>query len=364
MGTQVYNGMVSAKFANMSLLSAFMVVSIHVFKRNQEFGSTVWWFRQFMGEGLCRIAVPYFFLVAGYFLARHFKEVNWWRSEATKRIRTLIVPFLTWCLICFLLSSMIIIVKNYHDRICWYEGLFTRHRLLIASGLNPFSVPELRQLWFVRVLFCLVLISPFLRCIASWRGVLLLWMLWVMGKFVWPEICSTRWWMFLNFGLFSFEGALFFTLGIRLRMSNFNWLKISRRFALGALIVGCLILVVKVFAVYLMIPFVHCLACLYIPLFLIGILGVMPCFSMHGVLQKVHFPLYLIHLNVIFIYFALLSCVTGSDVVAWIDPGLSCRGVMVCFALASICSLLVFAALHKLSFDNRCLRTALWGGRL
>ena len=76
--TQVRSALVSAKFANMSLLSAVLVVIIHVFKRNQEFGTVVWWMRQFLGEGVCRIAVPFFFLAAGYFLAKHFNDVGWW----------------------------------------------------------------------------------------------------------------------------------------------------------------------------------------------------------------------------------------------------------------------------------------------
>ena len=168
--TQARNVLASAKFANMSLLSAVLVVIIHVLKRNQEFGTSVWWVRQFLGEGLCRIAVPFFFLAAGYFLAKHFNDIGWWRKEVSKRIKTLIAPFVTWSLVCFLLCSLIIIAKNLRNGTCWQEDLFTCRRLLVASGLDLFTVPELRQLWFVRVLFCLVFVSPLLRCVASWGG--------------------------------------------------------------------------------------------------------------------------------------------------------------------------------------------------
>ena len=195
-------------------------------------------------------------------------------------------------------------------------------------------------------------------------GVLLLWLAWVAGKFVWPELCQTRWWMFMNFGLISFEGLFFFVVGLRLRICNFDWLRISKQFSFSALILGLVILAVKTGAVYLKMPYVQCLACLYIPLLLLGSLGVMPSVSVHGILHKIHFPIYLIHLNVVFIYFAFLSYLTGSGVTLWVDPGRSCFGALVCFVCVTVCSLLVFALLDKISVVNKCLRTALWGGRI
>lgn len=60
---------ISIRFANMSVVSALMVVAVHVLKRGQVIESAEWWFRRFVEGGVCRIAVPFFFLAAGYFVA-------------------------------------------------------------------------------------------------------------------------------------------------------------------------------------------------------------------------------------------------------------------------------------------------------
>ena len=71
----------SNKISNMSLLCSIMVVCIHVLKRTQTRGSFALIIRHLSGEGLCRIAVPFFFTTAGYFLAVHFQEKGWYKRE-------------------------------------------------------------------------------------------------------------------------------------------------------------------------------------------------------------------------------------------------------------------------------------------
>ncbi len=149
----------------MSLICSIMVVCIHVLKRTQTRGSCAWILRQLSGEGLCRIAVPFFFITAGYFLATHFHEKGWYKREITKCIKSLVAPFIVWSFICFLVCSCIIIVENISKGKIWHSGLYSWHRLFSSLGVNPLEVPELRQLWFIRVLFTLVIISPILRFI-------------------------------------------------------------------------------------------------------------------------------------------------------------------------------------------------------
>ena len=151
---------------------------------------------------------------------------------------------------------------------------------------------------------------------------------------------------------------------MRLCILNFDWLRISKKVSLSALMLGLVILTVKVGAVYLKIKYAQCLACLYIPLLLAGSLGIMPSISTYGILRRIHFPIYLIHLNVIFAYFAFLSCVAGRGIVLWIDPGHSCCGVLVCFVCVIVFSFLVFILLDKISSGSKFLKMAFWGGRI
>jgi len=49
-------------------------------------------------DTLARMAVPFFFVCSGYFLARHFDEEGWWRREVGKRIFSLGAPYVFWTL--------------------------------------------------------------------------------------------------------------------------------------------------------------------------------------------------------------------------------------------------------------------------
>ena len=57
------------KLRNMSIVCAAMVVVIHC-RPAFEVGSVGWWVKQMLEAGVCHVAVPFFFVVSGYFLSR------------------------------------------------------------------------------------------------------------------------------------------------------------------------------------------------------------------------------------------------------------------------------------------------------
>ena len=89
------------KVSNASFFAALMVVAIHTSGREPwtiENGTALWWLEAIGHCGVFGIAVPFFFICSGYFLARHMEECGWWRRECIKRARTLLAPYVFWCL--------------------------------------------------------------------------------------------------------------------------------------------------------------------------------------------------------------------------------------------------------------------------
>ena len=88
------------KIAIFSFVCAALVVQLHIGLLGAvelSFGGKL--IREIVTHGLCQIAVPFFFVVSGYFLSRHFDEVGWYRRELFKRLRSLAVPYLFWSIV-------------------------------------------------------------------------------------------------------------------------------------------------------------------------------------------------------------------------------------------------------------------------
>ena len=86
--------------------NALLIVLIHSMP-SPEFGSMKWWLTELLGRyGLCRIAVPYFFVAAGFFVAGHVYEDGWYKREVHKRVSTLVVPYLLWVCIGLVINYM------------------------------------------------------------------------------------------------------------------------------------------------------------------------------------------------------------------------------------------------------------------
>ena len=67
----------SEKMAAFSLFCAVLVVFIHIYFDVTSETGALWWVWICMAEGICRIAVPFFFVAAGFWLAGHMAERGW-----------------------------------------------------------------------------------------------------------------------------------------------------------------------------------------------------------------------------------------------------------------------------------------------
>ena len=239
----------TGRITNMKALCALMVVAIHV-KTAAPVGSLMWYVNCFLNEGLCRVAVPFFFVASGYFLARHFSEVGWWSRELGKRVKSLLVPFLVFnCL------AMIVVVCCDSMEVV-FHSVFT---FLGKAGIRPDMMPALSNLWYLRALFIIVLISPLLAWMARQRECV------VLASMLLLAVCVAAFVPFPGCGMcrysaelryfFPLEGVLYFMVGVCLRLrlfcGIFDKLKeylVAKAFLAGgvAIVVGALLLWVRV----------------------------------------------------------------------------------------------------------------------
>jgi len=212
------------RIANLGFVAALLVVVIHLENAPQDVGSLAWAVHYFLRYILAVAAVPYFFLVSGYFLANRADEPGWWGKAVVKRLRTLGVPYLVWCLVPIVLFTL-----------CWpgYESGGECWRVLpkasairAAFGLNIFTAPEAnRPLWYVRALMLLVLASPLLVWLVRkgrhWTLLALLALYWSVNTW---SLGAPAWWVSVRWRLvwifgFSLEGLFYFCVGIFLALN-------------------------------------------------------------------------------------------------------------------------------------------------
>lgn len=153
-------------------------------------------------RGFTRVAVPLFFIISGYFFFLTYKNtLSSYTAKLKSRIKSLAIPFLFWSILMFLLfyvAQSISFTKSY------FADESTLVTNLNAMGVlqKVFIMPIPYQLWFIRDLFLLVLISPLIYLLTS------------KTKGFWIIVLVFPW--FLNADiplLFSYEPLLFFAFG-------------------------------------------------------------------------------------------------------------------------------------------------------
>lgn len=199
----------SRKLRALSLGAVILVVFIHAHNEELKFSSGdlganpsyhVLFVENFLSKGVAKIAVPLFFLISGFLFYTSYDftlggVVNKYKS----RLKSLLIPYLFWSvfgLILFFILQTIPGSRSFFTKELIVNYSFSK--LLFTVLLDP--VPY--QLWFVRDLIMLVLISPLIGYLTkSIREVFL-----VLLLFLWIMEPKT-------FKLFSNEALFFFTLG-------------------------------------------------------------------------------------------------------------------------------------------------------
>jgi len=224
----------SDKIASLRFICAVMVVVIYATPA-PPIDTWQWWFvEMFCANGLCRVAIPYFFFISGFLIAGHLRECAWYRREVSKRVRTLLVPYVSWIIIGIAVKTAVwcaLQLLQYQSGFrCPIYGPWWLC-CLDTFGLNPFVNPGV--LWFVRDLFVLVLLS----CVLWW----VLRHAWIcavvaLASLVFVTSCymptlDVRWRNFFEYFL-SARALFWFSIGILGRFAHFD--KQVNSIALGA----------------------------------------------------------------------------------------------------------------------------------
>ena len=282
----------SQKIKNMSLLCAAYVVSIHIGLPGA-LDTSSWFAHQVIVEGLARIAVPFFFVVSGFFLSAHIGEKWWWYREFQKRISSLVVPFFIWSFLCIVTSVPLSIIADLiaHRPFGTSIHVFRVNWLRIVGGdLTDF--PILIPLWYVRCLIFFVIASPVISLLLSKLGYG-----WLLLCFVFSilhsHIPSAEFKYFLSRG-FSLDGLFYFSIGIFLQ--KHRNIKVVRCAAVVSAFLGVALLATKITFFYNTWKFQISLGKLSIPLLMYATWFFMPPKRLPDWLASCSFPIFLMHM--------------------------------------------------------------------
>ncbi len=186
--------------ANLQFVLSIMVVLIHaqtVFinlpgKELQcIYGANVPTFIQmFISEGICRMAVPLFFVLSGYFFYRTFKgTLNSYGEKLKRRLCTLLIPYIFWSVVVFIFFTCAAYLPGLKAFFTTRNSKLSLHSVWQGVVVSSYNSP----LWYVRYLIVFsilaIAIYPIYRMI-PWLALVIAFYGWVMGM---PFAVPFRW---------------------------------------------------------------------------------------------------------------------------------------------------------------------------
>ncbi len=209
------NSYLHSKFRVISIICTILVVFVHshnllLLMSESEIivrGGLTGFIENFISQGLTRVASPMFFMISGYLFFLNMKESRgWFLAKLKKRARSLLTPYLLWSLwgILFFFFLQTFPFTRYFFtgvRITDYSITDLLHTLFIQ--------PIPYQLWFLRDLMMLVLISPVLYFL-------------VKNFRLYPLIIFMVVWFFeIDFQVFDSRSLLFFSIGLYFALNSY-----------------------------------------------------------------------------------------------------------------------------------------------
>lgn len=159
----------SSKITILNTILILMVVFIHSAYEEADEYIIASWIQRFIGQGVCRIANCMFFLISGYLLVRSVTSIKSLFFKQHRRIRTLVIPYVLWNIIFILwyviLNEIPIISSHINNSII---ASFKDKNLIDTISIIFFK-PAAFQLWFLRDLIFMTIISPIIYLLTKFN---------------------------------------------------------------------------------------------------------------------------------------------------------------------------------------------------
>jgi len=174
------NAYLSEKIRVISLFTMVLLTLVHAYTYPScTFAGDPWsWdglvfaIQYYISQGLAKFRVPMFFILSGYFfVAAVFKSGNTFHTQLIKRLRTVALPYLLWSFFGLLFYAIMQWPASMRD-------FFPNNQVW---GLSPLEVlrkilfdPIPYQLWFLRDLMVLFVLSPLIQKAVRTLGIVAL----------------------------------------------------------------------------------------------------------------------------------------------------------------------------------------------
>lgn len=242
------NKYLSVKLRIISLISIILVVLLHSNNTTVKFNSGNMNFdngynvfmQNFFSLGITRIAVPIFFCISGYLYFLNTKgTIQEFLQKYKKRGKTLLIPYLiwsTWGVLFYFTLQLLPQSKDFFTKDLITSYSFSKTLNTIIRNPIPY------QLWFVRDLIILVVVSPLIYWATKYFKIIPVMLLFI----VWLELFE------FSFVILSSDAIFFFCLGAYLAIfkSEFMVKKLNKRVYIVFIFVWVLIVLVKTSLMY------------------------------------------------------------------------------------------------------------------
>lgn len=189
---------------------------------------------------LTHVAVPMFFFISGYLFFYGFQKWNWQKyvEKLKRRIRTLLLPYLSWntiqalIIVGIMLLTYFVLGKSSDRIITWFEeigGLFgiywsDQSSAVVTENILGWSVhksyPLLIPMWFIRDLMVTVLLTPLIWWLLKkvpYLTFLIITFLYITGAGTpVPGLSFSALFFFAVGGAFSLNGKSFVDVSLRI----------------------------------------------------------------------------------------------------------------------------------------------------
>lgn len=200
----------SNRLGNLMVVCTVLILIMHLGEAGVNSMFDIRLFRNMTG-----LAVPLFFAMSGFWMARRTDKSGWYGTLLSRRFKTLFVPYI---LINTLFIPYMVVYHNVLGLGDWPGGTvrFNWYAIMRVYGLNLNLHPVCGTLWYVRCLLMFFVLSPIvvwvirksrLACAALLLGEILA--LAVLETFSLPQVWNCRFYSFFNL-----IGFFFFCAGI------------------------------------------------------------------------------------------------------------------------------------------------------